>query len=378
MNSDLTIPLLTRLQHQPPRLPRCTVRLRPRRHRLALLKRHAARSRGLGARVAADERWRGALQHAAFPGQGEARHPPLHGGRAVAVRDVRLEAGAEASSTASRFPSRSPKGQQLAQLQNTELKARGPFVRVSRSTARSGIEISDLFPHIGRHRGRPLHHPLDADRADQPRPGARLHEHRLDHQGPAEHGLVAALRPRRGDGGPARLRRADVRRASTGQQPISARQWSSGFLPSKFQGIQFQSQGRRRPLRRQSRRRLPEHAAAGGRGNQAAQRPAAPRSGSTRRSHTRIAQYEMAFKMQTSRAGADRLERGAAGTCSTCTASSSRATVSFASNCLLARRLAERGVRMIQLYHRAWDHHGDIDEGMKAAREGRGPGRPPR
>jgi uncharacterized protein (DUF1501 family) len=40
---------------------------------------------------------------------------------------------------------------------------------------------------------------------------------------------------------------------------------------------------------------------------------------------------------------------------------------SFASNCLLARRLAERGVRFIQLYHRAWDHHGDIESGMKSA-----------
>jgi uncharacterized protein (DUF1501 family) len=39
---------------------------------------------------------------------------------------------------------------------------------------------------------------------------------------------------------------------------------------------------------------------------------------------------------------------------------------SFASNCLLARRLAERGVRMIQLYHRAWDHHGDLENGMKS------------
>src|SRR5207249_12172171 len=37
---------------------------------------------------------------------------------------------------------------------------------------------------------------------------------------------------------------------------------------------------------------------------------------------------------------------------------------SFASNCLLARRAAERGVRFIQLYHRAWDHHSDIEKGM--------------
>jgi uncharacterized protein (DUF1501 family) len=40
---------------------------------------------------------------------------------------------------------------------------------------------------------------------------------------------------------------------------------------------------------------------------------------------------------------------------------------SFASNCLLARRLAERGVRFIQLYHRAWDHHAGIETGMPAA-----------
>src|SRR6478736_3396173 len=39
----------------------------------------------------------------------------------------------------------------------------------------------------------------------------------------------------------------------------------------------------------------------------------------------------------------------------------------FASNCLLARRMAERGVRMIQLYHRAWDHHGGIEDAMKSA-----------
>ena len=42
---------------------------------------------------------------------------------------------------------------------------------------------------------------------------------------------------------------------------------------------------------------------------------------------------------------------------------------SFASNCLLARRLAERGVRFIQLYHRAWDHHGNIEQDMPVAAE---------
>jgi uncharacterized protein (DUF1501 family) len=75
---------------------------------------------------------------------------------------------------------------------------------------------------------------------------------------------------------------------------------------------------------------------------------------------SRIAQYEMAFKMQTS---VPRL---------TDVSSESQQTLdrygakpgdgSFASNCLLARRLAEQGVRFIQLYHRDWDHHGGIKD----------------
>jgi uncharacterized protein (DUF1501 family) len=77
---------------------------------------------------------------------------------------------------------------------------------------------------------------------------------------------------------------------------------------------------------------------------------------------TRISQYEMAFRMQASvpelvdfsGEPARVLEmygtRGGDGT--------------FASNCLLARRLAERGVRFIQLYHRGWDHHGGVKQGV--------------
>ena len=71
---------------------------------------------------------------------------------------------------------------------------------------------------------------------------------------------------------------------------------------------------------------------------------------------TRIAAYEMAYRMQTSAPelmdlSAEPKER------STCTASSP-GKPSFATNCLLARRLVERGVRFVQLYHTNWDHHG--------------------
>jgi uncharacterized protein (DUF1501 family) len=78
---------------------------------------------------------------------------------------------------------------------------------------------------------------------------------------------------------------------------------------------------------------------------------------------TRIAQYEMAFKMQTSVPELLDLSREPArvhqmyGTKGT--------DGSFAANCLLARRLVERGVRFVQLYHRGWDHHGDLVRYMK-------------
>ena len=85
---------------------------------------------------------------------------------------------------------------------------------------------------------------------------------------------------------------------------------------------------------------------------------------------TRIAQYEMAFRMQ---ASVPELTDFSGETQETLDLYGVKepGDGSFASNCLLARRLAERGVRMIQLYHRAWDHHSNIEPGMK---EGAGAG----
>jgi uncharacterized protein (DUF1501 family) len=73
---------------------------------------------------------------------------------------------------------------------------------------------------------------------------------------------------------------------------------------------------------------------------------------------TRIAQYEMAFRMQTSVPGLMDLSKEPTRTLEAYGARPGDG--SFASNCLLARRLAERGVRFIQLYHRDWDHHDDV------------------
>ena len=71
---------------------------------------------------------------------------------------------------------------------------------------------------------------------------------------------------------------------------------------------------------------------------------------------TRIAAYELAYRMQTSVPGADRLSKEPASIHELYGTEPGQA--SFANNCLLARRLVERGVRFVQLYHRGWDTHG--------------------
>jgi hypothetical protein len=150
-----------------------------------------------------------------------------------------------------------------------------------------------------------------------------------------------------------------------GAQPVSARQWSSGFLPSRFQGIQFQSRGD----------------AVHYVGFPDGVSPPAQRSVvdevnrlngmlATERYDpeiaTRIAQYEMAFRMQTSVPELTDFSQEPQHILDLYGVKQP-GDGSFASNCLLARRLAERGVRFIQLYHRAWDHHGNIEKDMPAA-----------
>jgi hypothetical protein len=145
-------------------------------------------------------------------------------------------------------------------------------------------------------------------------------------------------------------------------QPIASRMWAAGFLPSRFQGVHLRGKGD--PVLYLSsppgvdRGRQHDVIDAVGRLNQL--RDAAVDDPEIA---TRVAQYEMAFRMQASVPRLMDLKdepkkvlemygtQGADG--------------SFAANCLLARRLAERGVRFIQLYHRDWDHHGNIKYDVK-------------
>ena len=146
-------------------------------------------------------------------------------------------------------------------------------------------------------------------------------------------------------------------------QPLYARLWGNGFLPSEHQGVQFRSgpdpvlylrdpDGLLPEQRRMQLDRLRElHSLKEG-------------TPHWERIESRIVQYEMAYRMQTSIPevmdlsdepehifnlyGPDAKEPG-----------------TFAANCLLARRLAERGVRFIQLFHQGWDHHGGLPSGIQ-------------
>ena len=95
------------------------------------------------------------------------------------------------------------------------------------------------------------------------------------------------------------------------------------------------------------------------------QRAACQRSSTIRRSHTRISAYELAYRMQTSAPELTDLSKESKETLEMYGAKPGEA--SFANNCLLARRLVERGVRFVKLYHEAWDHHTDVAGGLKKA-----------
>jgi hypothetical protein len=146
-------------------------------------------------------------------------------------------------------------------------------------------------------------------------------------------------------------------------QPLADRQWGSGFLPTRYQAVKFRSVGdpvlylsdppgfsqpaRRRfvdDLSRLNRLELEEFG--------------------DPEIATRIAQYEMAYKMQTSVPELTDLSKEPPRTFELY-GDDARKPGTFAANCLLARRLAERGVRFIQLFHRGWDQHNDLPKQIR-------------
>lgn len=251
-------------------------------------------------------------------------------------------------------------GQPIAQLQGQKLRCFGPQFPFAKY-GQSGLEVSNQFPHI-------------AKLADQIAVVKSMTTKQINHD-PAHTfmncGTQISGRPcmgawvQYGLGSEARDLPGFVVLTSVGggqSQPIASRQWHSGFLPSKYQGVHFHSTGdpvlyvgNPPGVRREDQRKVIDAANALNRfRNELVDDPEIA---------TGISQYELAFKMQASVPGLVDMSDEPQHVLDMYGATPGDG--SFASNCLLARRLAERGVRFIQLYHRGWDHHGAVKRGVE-------------
>src|SRR3954465_11718644 len=147
-------------------------------------------------------------------------------------------------------------------------------------------------------------------------------------------------------------------------QPIFSRLWGSGFLPTQHQGVRLRSGGdpvlylsTPPGIDPESRRRMLD-------GVEQLNRVAEKSFGDPE-INTRIAQYEMAFRMQTSVPELVDLSHENKATLDLYGIRDDGVDGGFARNCLLARRLAERGVRFTQLMHRGWDQHSDLPKQIR-------------
>ena len=258
------------------------------------------------------------------------------------------------------FPESFTKGQPIAQLQGKALKAQGHLAGFKRY-GKSGQWISDYLPY----------HQKMADDITVVR---SMVTEQINHD-PAHTfmntGTAISGRPSMGSwinyglGSESQDLPGFVVLTSVGgrnPQPIASRQWGSGFLPSQFQGVEFNSAGD------------PVHYVSNPSGVSSAHQNAlirtiqnldAKRNALVENPEisARISAYEMAFRMQTSVPELTDLSGESAKTLEMYGATPGDG--SYASNCLLARRLIEKGTRFVQLYHRGWDHHGGLDKYMK-------------
>lgn len=256
------------------------------------------------------------------------------------------------------MPESVTKGKPIAQLQGSALKVLGPQ-HSFKKWGKSGTEISSILPHI-------------ASVADDICVVRSMQTDQINHD-PAHTvfntGTSLPGRPSMGSwvnyalGSDCNDLPGYVVMTSVGggqSQPIASRQWHSGFLPSKFQGVKFNSAGAAvnyvgNPPGVTTERQRDIYDAVN-----KLNRSAAIQFGDPEIS-TRIAQYELAARMQLSVPGL--MDASQEPKHIVDLYGCQPGDGSFASNCLLARRLVERGVRFVQLYHRGWDHHGGIKNG---------------
>jgi hypothetical protein len=250
-------------------------------------------------------------------------------------------------------------GQPIAQLQNQALKLWLPQFPFT-THPRTGQRVSEAFPHLAR----------VADRLAIIR---SLETDQINHD-PAHTvmntGTSISGRPSMGSwvqyglGSESRDLPGFVVLTSRGgrdPQPLSTRQWGAGFLPGHLQGVELRSQGALVPYAD-----LPAGVDASAQGQVVAARNALDSLSPLAEDpdvQARIQQYELAFRMQQAVPELTDLSReddATLGLYGLGPEVRGGGDGSFAYNCLLARRLLERGVRFVQLYHRGWDHHNDL------------------
>ena len=260
------------------------------------------------------------------------------------------------------MPESLTKGQPIAQLQGRALKAFKPQTTFKKC-GQAGIDISDYFPHIQtiaddmcviksmtteqiNHDPAHTYFNTGTIRPNHPSIGAWL-LYGLGSMNENLPGFVVLTSQGGGQG-----------------QPISARQWSSGFLQSKFQGVKLNAVGD------------PVYYVGSPDGvSTPCQSEVIEAINQLNQDHAkvvddpeisnRIAQYELAFRMQMAMPDLTDFSNEDPKIVESYGCKPGDGT--FASNCLMARRLAERGVRFIQLYHRGWDHHGGLAKHMPVA-----------
>lgn len=258
------------------------------------------------------------------------------------------------------MPESFTKGQPIAQLQGQQLKVQGHMTKF-KEYGKSGQLISDFLPWT-------------AKMADEICILRSMLTEQINHD-PAHTfmntGTAISGRPSMGSwvnyglGSETDELPGFVVLSSVGgrnPQPIASRQWSSGFLPGRYQGVEFNSIGDpvnylRNPkhVSRENQRRVVE----------AVKGLDQIRNESIKIDdiNTRISAYEMAFRMQASIPELMDFSNEPKHIIDMYGAQPGDG--SYATNCLLARRLAERGSRFIHLYHRGWDHHGGLENYMK-------------
>ena len=150
--------------------------------------------------------------------------------------------------------------------------------------------------------------------------------------------------------------------SGSGDQPLYDRLWGSGFLPSRYQGVKFRSTGDPVPflsnpsgIDSSTRRRMLD-------GLAELNELRLAESGDPEIA-TRVAQYEMAFRMQSSVPELTDIS-GESESTFELYGDDARQPGTYAYQCLLARRMIERGVRCVQLFHRGWDQHRLLPEGI--------------